>query len=387
MRTITALLLSVALLFSLAVPSSAAEEFLYVDDTTSTKITVNSDWKLEYEDAFIRFIPRNRKSVSMSYRNVDLWSKLSTSDQEKISRFQYNNDQVAKADIADLLDVRSNEVKLINLAGNEYFYVTAVTKKGFFLFKTKSTLISMVHVANGYAHIFQFGDDSGNALYPQFEDMVSAVVYYTDVSTPAIPEETQPAQTVKRDNDIYFEAQDAYEKGYYGTAEVLFNSVSNYEDSQKYLRLIRIRGYGSNSGIGCVYDYRKALTDDQKVEIDEAASDFYFADTADVLLCNTDVACYYLGAHNGLSGNWITDSGAPSYAYFKLHKDSSGGYYYTRSTNLSKAVSDCVSIIDGDVRISITSSNTLVFTLKLTSPNSMLICSHETGMASDLYRQ
>lgn len=387
MKTVTALFLSLIFLFSLTVPAHATEEFLYTHETTGAEITVPTSWKLEYDDESINFVPRSGKATSMCYRYVDIWSELSTSEKENMSRLQYDNDQVAKADIADLLDVRSKEVKLINLAGNEYFQVTAVTKKGFFLFKSKSTLISMIRVENGYAHIFQFSDDTSNALYSQFEDMVASVMYDTKISDPIEPNETRPLETVNTDDDIYLDAKDAYENGDYRNAEMMFYSVLNYKDSQKYLRLIRIRNYGSNIGIGCVYDYRKALTDDQKAEIDEAANDFYFADTADVLLCNTDVACYYLGSHNGMSGNWITGSVAPSYAYFKLHKDSSGGYYYTRSTNLSKAVSDCVSIIDGDVRISITSSNTLVFTLRLTGPNSMLICSHETGMATDLYRQ
>lgn len=386
MKKLTALILAAVVLLSLPVSAAAAEDFLYTDEITGAGITVPGGWKLEYEDDGVLFVPRGT-SVTMRYQYADLWSQLSESEQQKTPREEFDSDQTAKADIADLLEVRSKEVKIVNLAGTEYFQATTVVKKGFFIFKTKTTVISLVHVANGYAHIFRFEEDEAHDLYPAFEDMVAATVYGAAEADSPAPTETEPAETVKTDADIYWEAVDAYDGGYYAIAKILFNSVSTYEDSQKYLRLIRIRDYGSNTGIGCVYDYRKALTDEQKAEIDEAAADFYFADTAGVLLCNTDVACYYLGAHNGLSGNWVTGSGAPKYAYFKLHKDSSGGYYYTRSTNLSKAVSDCVSIIDGDVRISITSSNTLVFRLELTGPDSMLIWSHETGMVADLYRQ
>lgn len=387
MEKITALVLVVFLLFSLAVPGFAAENFLYTDETSGCSITVPNGWKLEYEDDGILFVPRSGETVPMRYSCTDVWKSLSISQQKKLSRLEYNNDQVAKADIADLLDVRSKDVKVVNLAGTEYFQVTATTTKGFFIFKTKSTAISLIHVENGYLHLFQFEEEEDHDLYLAFEDMVAGTVYASAGSSapvietvPEVSEATKPALTVKTDADIYQEAVDAYDDGNYSTAEALFEAVSDYDDSEAYLRLIHIRNYGSNTGIGCVYNFNKALTDSQKQEIDKAAQRFYFADTAEVLLCNTDVACYYL------FGNWITASNAPIYAYFKLHKDASGGYYYTRSTNLSNAVSDCVSIIDGDVRISITSSNTLVFHIDLTAPDCMDIYSYETCKSFTLYR-
>jgi len=389
MKQISAIFLVVLILFASALPCYATEHFLYSDETSGCTISVPNDWKLEYLDDGVSFLPRTGKTVPMSYHCTDLWDDLSLSEQDKISREAYNNNQIAKADIADLLDVRSKDVKLVNLAGTEYFQVTKVTKKGFFIFKTTSTVISLIHVHNGYLHLFRFEGDASHALYPAFEAMITDVVYViapgpeaeTEETAPTVPEETVPS-----DADIYREAIDAYDNGRYSSAEKLFSSVSSYGDSQKYLRLLRIRDYGGNIGIGCIYDFDDALTEAQKEEVDDAAADFYFADTAQVLLCNTDVACYYLGAHNGLSGDWITAPTAPIYSYFKLHKDAIGGYYYTRSTNLSNAVSDSVSIIDGDVRISITSSNTLVFHIDLISPDCMDIYSYETCNQFSLYR-
>ena len=190
-----------------------------------------------------------------------------------------------------------------------------------------------------------------------------------------------PASATSISSIIYDNAVKNYNLGKYVDAYEAFSGIPNYENSQDYMRLIRIRTYGDNIGIGCVYDYRKGLTDAEKAEIDAAARNFWFADTAEVLMCNTDVATYYL------YGNWSTASNVTPYSYLRWHKDSAGGYYYTRSNNVSTLVSDCVSINDGYVRISITSSNTLVFHIKLTGPNSMSLYCYEYGKCVELYRQ
>lgn len=406
-------LLVIALLFSLAIPCSAAliSPLLlrqnYKIDATGCTISIPSSWKLENTGSGIEFIPSSGDAVPMGYCYMDLWKDLTPSDKLKTDRTKYNNDYISKVDIAELLGVSSQDVCFVTLGSHEYFQVTTTTSSGLYFYNNKTTMISLIHVENGYLHLYQFEADTAHSLYSSFETMVASSTYASSASgkgavgtvktitldpfTSAASGNSSatsntPSTTSNNSSDIYTEAKDAYDDGDYSTAKKLFDSVSSYKDAQKYLRLIRIRDYGSNTGIGCVYNFSKALTDSQKKEIDKAAEDFYFADTAQVLLCNTDVACYYIGAHNSLSGNWITASNAPTYAYFKLHKDSSGGYYYTRSSNLSNATSDCVSIIDGDVRISITSSNTLVFHIDLTAPGCMDIYSYETCKSFALYR-
>jgi len=206
--------------------------------------------------------------------------------------------------------------------------------------------------------------------------MISLVLTLVLMCSLVIPASAAPISKILYDTAVGY-----YEQGRYADAYAQFQGVPNYANSQDYMRLIRIRTYGDNVGIGCVYDYRKGLTDAQKADIDAAASNFYFADTAEVLMCNTDVATYYL------FGSWVTASNAPQYSYLKFHKDSAGGYYYTRSNNVSTLTSDCVSINDGYVHISITSCPTLVFHIKLTGPNSMSLYCYEYGKCVNLYRQ
>lgn len=372
------ILLTIALVISLSC-NAAADTFSYVDQYEEMTLPIPEDWQISAKDDCIHFKTKETK-VSISYRSEDLWDGLSRADKNDMPRQEFNNDIMSKADVADLIGAKAKDVSFTELGNIEYFTATTTVTKGFFIFKTTSSTTSLLHFHNGIMYLFQFAADPQHKDYPLFEELVSNA-QYPEVPVPAetesIPETTAYVQT---DADIYREAQTAYNKGLLTEAEELFSCVPGYEDAQDYLRLIRIRDYGSNTGIGCVYNFNKGLMDFQKDDIDKAAERFYFADTAEVLLCNTDVACYYL------FGNWVTPAGSPAYAYFKLHKDAVGGYYYTRSTNLSNAVSDCVSIIDGDVRISIISSNTLVFHIDLTAPDCMEIYSYETCKSFTLQR-
>lgn len=383
MRKTITLLLLLALLLSMSI-CAAADTFGYADPDSGMTLQVPKGWKIAAEDDFIRFEADNTKVV-MTYRYEDVWDGLSRSDKETISRQEYNNDFLSRADVADLVDARSKDVTTIDLNGTEYFSVTTSVTKGFLFFKSTAYTTSLIHFQDGLMHLFQFKGNTDHKDYPHFEELVSSAAYgeenedtAPETTEPTVPETTAPVIT---DADIYWDAQEAYERGDLLEAQQLFECVPYYEDAQDYLRLIRIRDYGSNTGIGTVYSENKGLAEFMKDDIDKAAERFYFADTAEVLLCNTDVACYYL------YGSWITSAGAPAYAYFKLHKDyHGGGYYYTRSSNLSNAVSSTVSIIDGDVRISITSSNTLVFHIDLTAPDCMDIYSYETCKSFALYR-
>lgn len=383
MRKIISLLLLPVLLLSLSL-SAAANTFGYSDPDSGISLQIPKGWKIAAEEDHIRFEADTSK-VLMTYRYEDVWDGLSRSDKEELPRQEYNNDYLSRADVADLVDARSKDVSIVDLEGTEYFSVTTSTTRGFLFFKFTSSTTSLIHFRNGLMHLFQFKGNADHKDYPYFEELVASATYAdiqadesAAVTAPTTPATTAPIIT---DQDIYQDAQQAYERGNLLEAKQLFESVPFYEDAQDYLRLIRIRDYGCNIGIGTVYDESLGLDQYMKDDIDKAAERFYFADTAEVLLCNTDVACYYL------YGDWITGSGAPVYSYFKLHKDAyGGGYYYTRSTNLSNAVSSTVSINDGDVRISITSSNTLVFHIDLTAPDCMDIYSYETCKSFTLYR-
>jgi len=377
MKKIIALVLTLAALFSLAIPANAAigTYYSYTDKSTGNVLTVPSSWEIEYGTNSItkvEFTTSQDGVFLMTYGSSDIYAGLDAETQRACPRKSINNDMFDKEDIADVLGVKASEVTMTTVGGHEYFLARSTYNTTYQNYNISVDAHYWIRIHNGWMYMYQYlGDVTGN-VYNMFVNIVISYATYGEKTT---------SSSASSQSATYNEAVNAYNAGKYATALSLFQKVPNYASSQDYMRLIRIRTYGDNIGIGCVYDYRKALTDAQKADIDAAARNFYFADTAEVLMCNTDVATYYL------FGSWVTANNAPQYAYLKWHKDSAGGYYYTRSTNLSNAVSDCVSINDGYVRVSITSSNTLVFHIKLTGPNSMSLYCYEYGKCVELYRQ
>ena len=384
MKRILSLLLVLISLITLALPAAGlGKVYSFIDEGSECIIPVPEDWKVVYEDDCVEFLPKHNDDVVMRFYSDDLWEGLSASEQEEISRKDFAS-EISKSDVAELFDVNRRDVDKVVISGEEFYQIEEERKEGFLFFRSTVEILTLIHFRNGWMFTYQYEGDPDDEIYDIFEEMVVYTdygdTYFIDVTIPETVEETEPEETEPSEASIYQEAVDAYESGMFTTADKLFRSISPYKDSEKFRRLIRIRDYGENTGIGVVYNYNKALTDAEKKDIDEAAADFYFADTAEVLLCNTDVATYYL------YGDWATPSGVYPYTYFRLKKHSSWGYYYTRSENLSKKESDCVSIEDGDVRISITSSNTLVFHITLTAPDCMEIYSHEYCKSFTLYR-
>ncbi len=186
----------------------------------------------------------------------------------------------------------------------------------------------------------------------------------------AAPEETE-TQPQTRDTraEQYAEAVRLYEKRDYNPARDLFESLSGYEDSEKYLRLIRIRFSGGNIGVGSkVYRAEWGLTDSQKRDIDKAAADFYFADTAEVLVCNSDVASYYL------IGDW--NGGSKCYIHFITNNY---GCRYNIGSKLSTNYQDTFGIYEGILYVDVVESWAETLKLTLLSPDCMEVYTYEKG--------
>ena len=377
MKKIIAFVLTFATLFSLALPANAAisTSYSYTDKESGNVLSIPYSWDIEPGTkplTKVEFVTTEDGVLLMTYGSSDIYAGLDAETRRACPRSTINNDMFDKEDIADVLGVKASEVTMTTVGGHEYFLARSTYNTTYQNYNISVDAHYWIRIHNGWMYMYQYlGDVTGN-VYNTFKNIVISYATYG--------EKTASSSTSSQ-SATYNEAVNAYNAGKYSTALSLFQKVPNYSSSQDYMRLIRIRTYGDNIGIGCVYDYRKGLTDAEKAEIDAAARNFWFADTAEVLMCNTDVATYYL------YGNWSTASNVTPYSYLRWHKDSAGGYYYTRSNNVSTLVSDCVSINDGYVRISITSSNTLVFHIKLTGPNSMSLYCYEYGKCVELYRQ
>ena len=370
LRTFSLVLALVLCLSSVPMAASAASTFTYTDKSTGLKLSVPSDWDMEEvdDDWFNVVFSSSTNNVStMAYGNQDRWGMLTSTQQKKVSRSNYDNDQFTKAEMAKIIGCTSSQIKMVTLGGKEYFQAQFEDSYTYGGYKFTRDVMVWVRVYNGWLHIFYYSGNLSGTLFNSFKSMIRGATY----STKSVSTDDTPAPT-EAPNDkatTYSKAVSAYNRGRYSEAKKLFNSISTYKDSAKYLRLIRIRNAGSNTGMGGkVYKSTRGLTASDKKDIDAAANDFYFADTAEVLLCNSDVACYYL------RGDWL----GGSKCYIKFYASSAGTSYYIGS-KLSTNYSDTYSINDGELRVNITGNNKLTLKLTLLSPDCMEVYTYEKG--------
>lgn len=372
-----AIIIPDSLLPAATTPPSAPELNKILWDSLSQNTLILPDgWDLKFEEetdkAFVKvnILPKD-SSIVIKYQNVDYWSLLDAQSQKTWPRSAVNNAAFTKEQIAELTGVDTENVSTCTINGVEYFWVTyetSVTKYGYTFSMTN---IFLIRFQDGYFYTYLFGDNMENSLFEDFINMVGTATYGGSSSEKAEPS----------DSDIYQDAQSAYNKGKYSEAEKLFEQVSDYKDADKYLRLIKIRSFGGNMGMGTkAYDSCYALTSSQKKEIDKAMNHISFADTAEVLMCNSDVACYFL------LGDWYTAAGAPKYGYLQV-KTSSAGYLYYRSYSLSTKESGTFSINDGELTIDIFKKCTPTFSIEIQSKDCIELYSYETCRTFTLYRK
>lgn len=377
-KRLSCILLVLLMLCSLALPAAAAGTSTYTDKSSGTKLTYPSDWDLilQTNDLSKAKFVASGSSVPMLYGCTDLWNNLTAARKKTLPRKDLNNDYFSKADIAELLSCDTGDVKLVSINDQDFFRAEVEKSGTSSGLKYTMTITQWVHVENGWFYLFQFGGNKNHSLYKSFLSVMGSAVFGGSGSTSS--GSSTGSSGGSSDAATYKSAVSAYNSGRYSEAQRLFNSVSSYQDSSKYLRLIRIRNAGSNPGMGgAVYSSSCGLTASDRSDIDAAARDFYFADTAEVLLCNSDVACYYL------LGKW--NGGAKCYIEFFTDKKAGCSYYI--GSKLSTNYSSTYSIHNGELRVDILGSNPLTLTMTLTAPNCMEVISHEKGNCYTLTRK
>lgn len=422
MRRIVSLILTLMILVqTLPYPADASGYYVYTDPANGNSFQVDSSWVQETiaDDPMyqVKFTHSSHTDSTIRYGSQDVWSRLSIQEQNATPREAYNHTMYQPKDIAEYLGVAERFVKTVTISGNTFFLAESLRSN--FIFVEIDTT-HLVHIRNGWMYLYSFSGSRLDSQFKAFKKMAGKTSFpvtdpvspgagstnptqpspgvappaQTDPTAPSAsqpiattppvnqPIETTPAPAATQpiapsESDIYSRAKAAYESGDYLTANELFCQIPTYLDSADYLRLLRIRWYGGNIGIGVVYDHGKALTQEQKEDIDAAVRKFDFADTARVLMWNVDVATYIL------FGEWYTDNGM----YLKWHIDKVGGFYYTRSNKLSTAISNTVSINDGYLRVDIETANKLVFHIRLTSPDTMELYCYQYDKVYTLTRK
>lgn len=163
---------------------------------------------------------------------------------------------------------------------------------------------------------------------------------------------------------MYLEGQALYYDADYDEAKELFTCISNYADSKKYIILIDARGY-SDSWL------------DPEGTAEKLEQIFYFEDAAELLVSDTDIACYFL------LGNWRTSNG--SY-YFKMEFSDDDDYSFWSSYNLpwfggSFRIQDGIYSVTND-----SYEDKPQYRFTLITPDSMEVYCYKNGTTYTLYR-
>lgn len=378
MKKAISLLIVVSLIFILTLPAGAkTSTYTYTDRAGGNSFQVPTGWNLESLDndfLDVKFVPSSAASALILYGSTDLWSSLSAGSRKGLTRSDVDNAAFSRISVANFIGAKSSDVKMVTLGGNEYFRGEAQKTRTAAGLTFNITLTNFIRFENGWMYWYQFGGGESHSLYDDFEAMVASASYTASQSS--------GSTSNQMDAQVYTDAISAYNSGSYNKARDLFESISGYEDSESYLRLIRIRNAGSNIGLGGkVYNSLCGLTASDKKDIDAAAKDFDFADTAEVLLSNSDVACYFL------CGRWESAAKGSNLCYWELMENQKGGYNYYISSKLSTNYADTFSIIDGKVYVDILGSNKLTMTITLTSPDCMEVHTNEKNRDYTLYRK
>lgn len=365
MKRFSAFLLLSVMLISFTMPVHAAVRTVYCDDASGNELSVPSGWKVEEVSTGlfqIKFVPASGSAL-MEYGSVDLWGSLNASARKNTPRSELDNGYFSKADIADIIGCTKSQVKTVTVDDKEYFQANFQKSGSSMGIRYSIDTTVWTRIDQGWIYLYYFAG-SNTALYKTFEGIIGSATYGSTAGD-------NDSDTMDKDG-IYNSAVSAYFNAEYGEAEELFTSLSSYKDSSKYLRLIRIRSAGSNIGVGsAVYQKDCGLTQRDKDDIDAAAKDFYFADTADVLLCNPDVACYYL------VGKW--NGGSKCYIHFKMNNY---GGTYNIGSKLSTNYQSTFSIFDGELRVDVQNTDKLTLYLTLTGPDTMEVYTYEKGCKS-----
>ena len=162
---------------------------------------------------------------------------------------------------------------------------------------------------------------------------------------------------------MHIEGQTLYYEGNYTKAKELFECITPYGDSKKYITLINARGYSAWA--------------DPEGTAEKLVDIFYFENASELLVSDTDVACYFL------LGNWRTSNG--SY-YFKMEPSDEGEHSFWSSYNLpwyggSFTIEDGVYSVSND-----SYEDKPQYRFTLLTPDSMEVYCYKNGTTYTLYR-
>lgn len=168
------------------------EPFLYTSSDTGLCFTVPANWEEvplseEREYVEVQFSSVKNPGTAMSYGNMDLWEELPPEDRYGYTREDVNQSILSKSTISQFLDISDDELSLVEYNGIPYYQVTTNYEGDLFGMSITAEITQLLHVENGWIHMFQFFGTPEDAGYEGFESLLNSVVYPFSAKTEAEP--------------------------------------------------------------------------------------------------------------------------------------------------------------------------------------------------------
>jgi len=180
MKKYTALILSLILLISLAMPVSAAQTTKeYTDEASGLILSIPGDWKVTSwaEDrTYVWFhygTLNDYVNPEKTFESLDVWSNLDAQTQQKMPRESVNNSLFTIEEMADILEVDAQYVTMVTLGGREYFH----TEPSFGMNEA-----NWVRVENGWFYRFRINKCTQQNQFDlkQYKTMIETARYPGD---------------------------------------------------------------------------------------------------------------------------------------------------------------------------------------------------------------
>ena len=164
------------------VHQETAESFSYADPDTNLLFVVPKDWKQgklsqERETLDVRFDSTEDLGRMILYGSVDLYSQMPVYDQIRFSRNEFNMEFMSDLDLLEELEIDSTSIDKVTLNGIEYYKIKVSMQEAISDFPISLNNTVLLHIDNGWAHVFYFNGTDTNKLYGDFIDLVKSSKY------------------------------------------------------------------------------------------------------------------------------------------------------------------------------------------------------------------
>ena len=181
MKRIVSFVLAVVFILGTALPARAAlmsvKTYDYTDADSGNTFSHPGTWKpvsVKNSLVKVKFTTSDKSSPVMQYGSADLWGSLSAADQKSLPREEFDNGQLSKADVAELVGTKSSRVKIVTLNGKEFFRAEVDKTKTAGGISVTLTSTYWLAVSNGWLYLYLFSGDDSHKLYKDFETMVGS---------------------------------------------------------------------------------------------------------------------------------------------------------------------------------------------------------------------